>query len=224
MKNFDSLEWIDTFIDNHKVQLSNNLSEFENNNKIIGKKNVQMNDYKKEFNDNIINQLMLENKQLKELNILKDHQIFLMYQKIKTLENFKKEINILYNKINDLYESSKNFNVILNNINNNNNNNEIIKNTINLNDSLHKLNIIENIINNMFIENKNYKEIFSQINKQTKIKKQNNIINNNKISSRNNKNNKINTNKSYDKFILNTSPSYNYFKQKNKNKQNLKNK
>jgi len=223
MKNFDSLEWIDTFIDNHKVQLSNNLSEFENNNKIIGKKNVQINDYKKEFNDNIINQLMLENKQLKELNILKDHQIFLMYQKIKTLENFKKEINILYNKINDLYESSKNFNVILNNINNNNNNNEIIKNTINLNDSLHKLNIIENIINNMFIENKNYKEIFSQINKQTKIKKQNNNINNNKITSRNNKNNfnKINTNKSYDKFILNTSPSYNYFKQKNKNKQKI---
>ena len=221
MKNLDSLEWIDNFIDNHRSQLNNNFSEFENNNKIIDRKNVQT---KKEFNDNIINQLMLENKQLKELNILKDHQIFLMYQKIKTLENFKKEINILYNKINDLYENSKNFNVILNNINNNNNNNEIIKNTINLDDSLHKLNIIENIINNMFIENKNYKEIFSQINKQTKIKKQNNIINNNKISSRNNKINKINTNKSYDKFILNTSPSYNYFKQKNKNKQNLKNK
>jgi hypothetical protein len=86
----------------------------------------------------------------------------------------------------------------------------------------------------MFIENKNYKEIFSQINKQTKLNKQNNNKNNNninnnnnKISSRNNKNNLnkiISTNKSYDKFYLNTSPSYNYFKQKNKNKLNLKNK
>ena len=38
MKNFDSFEWIDNFIDNHKSQLSNNLSDFENNNKIINKK------------------------------------------------------------------------------------------------------------------------------------------------------------------------------------------
>ena len=55
----------------------------------------------------------------------------------------------------------------------------------------------------------------------------NNINNNNKISSRNNKNNlnkKISTNKSYDKFYLKNTPSYNYFKQKNKNKLNLKNK
>ena len=105
MKNFDSFEWIDNFIDNHKSQLNTNLSDFENNNKIINKKNVQSKEIKKEFNDNIINQLMLENKQLKELNILKDHQIFLMYQKIKNLENFKKENNIINNKINNLYEN-----------------------------------------------------------------------------------------------------------------------
>ena len=76
MKNFDSFEWIDNFIDNHKSQLGNNLSKFENIINYNDKKIEQIKEIKKENNNNIINQLLLENKQLKELNILKDQQIF----------------------------------------------------------------------------------------------------------------------------------------------------
>jgi hypothetical protein len=168
----DSFSWLDDIIMQHKnkkqsIYLSEPISR-ENQVEYLMKENYQL---KKQ---NLLLEGMLNEKiELKELNDLKEKQILLMDQKINALERIIEEYKMIQQKIDNIYNSLS-----------------YIINTQNINCEMsieQKLNSIESIVNSLQQQNMKYKEIcdlFQQNQNYNKTK-----LNNNKTNIKYNKDN-----------------------------------
>jgi hypothetical protein len=168
----DSFSWLDDIIMKHKnkkqsIYLSEPISR-ENQVEYLMKENYQL---KKQ---NLLLEGMLNEKiELKELNDLKEKQILLMDQKINALERIIEEYKMIQQKIDNIYNSLS-----------------YIINTQNINCEMsieQKLNSIESIVNSLQQQNMKYKEIcdlFQQNQNYNKTK-----LNNNKTNIKYNKDN-----------------------------------
>ena len=168
----DSFSWLDNIIMQHKnkkqsIYLSEPISR-ENQVEYLMKENYQL---KKQ---NLLLEGMLNEKiELKELNDLKEKQILLMDQKINALERIIEEYKMIQQKIDNIYNSLS-----------------YIINTQNINCEMsieQKLNSIESIVNSLQQQNMKYKEIcdlFQQNQNYNKTK-----LNNNKTNIKYNKDN-----------------------------------
>ena len=168
----DSFSWLDDIIMQHKnkkqsIYLSEPISR-ENQVEYLMKENYQL---KKQ---NLLLEGMLNEKvELKELNDLKEKQILLMEQKINALERIIKDYKMIQQKIDNIYNSLS-----------------YIINTQNINCEMsieQKLNSIESIVNSLQQQNMKYKEIcdlFQQNQNYNKTK-----LNNNKTNIKYNKDN-----------------------------------
>ena len=168
----DSFSWLDDIIMQHKnkkqsIYLSEPISR-ENQVEYLMKENYQL---KKQ---NLLLEGMLNEKiELKELNDLKEKQILLMDQKINALERIIEEYKMIQQKIDNIYNSLS-----------------YIINTQNINCEMsieQKLNSIESIVNSLQQQNMKYKEIcdlFQENQNYNKTK-----LNNNKTNIKYNKDN-----------------------------------
>ena len=168
----DSFSWLDDIIMQHKnkkqsIYLSEPISR-ENQVEYLMKENYQL---KKQ---NLLLEGMLNEKiELKELNDLEEKQILLMDQKINALERIIEEYKMIQQKIDNIYNSLS-----------------YIINTQNINCEMsieQKLNSIESIVNSLQQQNMKYKEIcdlFQQNQNYNKTK-----LNNNKTNIKYNKDN-----------------------------------
>ena len=161
----DSFSWLDDIIMQHKnkkqsIYLSEPISR-ENQVEYLMKENYQL---KKQ---NLLLEGMLNEKiELKELNDLKEKQILLMDQKINALERIIEEYKMIQQKIDNIYNSLS-----------------YIINTQNINCEMsieQKLNSIESIVNSLQQQNMKYKEIcdlFQQNQNYNKTKLNNSTTN-----------------------------------------------
>ena len=140
----DSFSWLDDIIMQHKnkkqsIYLSEPISR-ENQVEYLMKENYQL---KKQ---NLLLEGMLnERNEIKELNDLKEKQIILMDQKINALERIIEDYKMIQQKIDNIYNSLS-----------------YIINTQNINCEMsieQKLNSIESIVNSLQQQNMKYKEI-----------------------------------------------------------------
>ena len=168
----DSFSWLDDIIMQHKnkkqsIYLSEPISR-ENQVEYLMKENYQL---KKQ---NLLLEGMLNEKiELKELNDLKEKQILLMDQKINALERIIEEYKMIQQKIDNIYNSLS-----------------YIINTQNINCEMsieQKLNSIESIVNSLQQQNMKYKEIFDLFQQNQNYNKTK--LNNNKTNIKYNKDN-----------------------------------
>ena len=168
----DSFSWLDDIIMQHKnkkqsIYLSEPISR-ENQVEYLMKENYEL---KKKIL--LLEGMLNERNEIKELNDLKEKQILLMDQKINALERIIEEYKMIQQKIDNIYNSLS-----------------YIINTQNINCEMsieQKLNSIESIVNSLQQQNMKYKEIcdlFQENQNYNKTK-----LNNNKTNIKYNKDN-----------------------------------
>ncbi len=140
----DSFSWLDDIIMQHKnkkqsIYLSEPISR-ENQVEYLMKENYEL---KKKIL--LLEGMLNERNEIKELNDLKEKQIILMDQKINALERIIEDYKMIQQKIDNIYNSLS-----------------YIINTQNINCEMsieQKLNSIESIVNSLQQQNMKYKEI-----------------------------------------------------------------
>ena len=140
----DSFSWLDDIIMKHKnkkqsIYLSEPITR-ENQVEYLMKENYELK--KKIF---LLEGMLNERNEIKELNDLKEKQIILMDQKINALERIIEDNKMIQQKIDNIYNSLS-----------------YIINTQNINCEMsieQKLNSIESIVNSLQQQNMKYKEI-----------------------------------------------------------------